>query len=216
MLLMITMLTTVVFSLPTITEHGNKSEASRTETRKPVVILVEEKNPNSVSFILEIIYNANSIADSKVKNKDKYVVDSETKEINNKNINFTNNETINLSQTPNIKQESGTQARKPAANVKIQEGREQMMTSSLISEEVSPLLGKWPKYFHDIFQPIQPFPELHSENLNKIQENKIQSAIFDAHKSSYDREQKKSQETAGPQLNPVSIYDREFKQSTFD
>jgi len=93
----------------------------------------------------------------------------------------------------------------------------QMMTvTSLMAEEISPLSGKWPKYFYDIFNPIQPFPELHYGKLNQINRGKVQRENAESYSPYYEKGKKEQLNVAGPQLSPLSIYDREFNVPIFD
>lgn len=217
-------LITVAYSLPIQSQKitdllQNKSTPlDAKEDRKPLVVIMEDADPKSDSIILQFVYTSNggnSVIQSTGSEKEKYIVDIPVKEEKvdqTKNPNETMKEKSD--QISNTHKITTKQANKLDT---VLPKFEMIAEASLNPKEESSLTRDFPKYFYDAFEPIKPFPELQYMKSNQVISETIISKNNDKHLPIYEKIDKKvTPFVAGPQLNPLSIYEREFNVPIFD
>lgn len=203
-------------STVTSTLPRNETSVLYTKQIKPLVVSTDEKDPKSESVVVEFVYKSNggnSIMESLGTDKDKYDVDPSTyiakpELLENLNEKRKSTQLVNEKKSPEAK----TNEQKISSMRDIQT----KTVTSLMPEEMSPLSQKWPKYIFDIFNPIQPFPEMQYGKSNQINTEKVFRQDSEIYLPYYGKEKKELLNVAGPQLSPLSIYEREISVPIFD
>lgn len=218
MLLMCSALIALAYSLPTDTQKNNPTTPENDtnilnakENERPLVFIMEEKDPRSDSVVVQFVYTSNggnSIVRTTGSEKDKYVIENPAqKERKNQKSNENDErKLIQVSSTEEPAQRYNNERKSDAFKAQISP------LTSLVPEEISPLLAKWPKHFYDAFNPVKPFPELQIQKSNQINRKENDKRYI----MNNGKEGKEIPYAAGPQLNPLSIYDRELYVPIFD
>lgn len=210
----------LAYSLPTEQKNNPTIQQNDTnilnakENERPLVFIMEEKDPGSDSVVVQFVYTSNggnSIVRTTGNEKDKYVIENPAqKERKNQKSNENERKLIQVSTTEETAQRYNNEKKSDALTAQISP------LTSLVPEEVSPLLAKLPRHFYDAFNPVKPFPELQIQKSNKIITDKVTKENDKRYIINNGKERKDIPYVAGPQLNPLPFYDRELYVPIFD
>lgn len=212
----------IAYSLPTdiqknnpTTQRNDTNILNAKENEMPLVFIMEEKNPRSDSVVVQFVYTSNggnSILRTPGSEKDKYVIENPVPKGRNNQKSNGNYErkSTQVSSTMETAQRYNSERKSDAFKAHISP------LTSLVPEEISPLLDKWPRHFYDAFNPVKPFPELQIQKSNQINTGKVIKENDKRYTMNNEKDRKEIPYVAGPQLNPSSIYDRELYVPIFD